>query len=101
VQGQTGLIASAFTLRIRVTRSSAGLWQVFTDPAGGTAWQPEASARDDDPLAGSWFGLSCKYTSSNSTKFFFDDFYAGTVIVDIAAPTILTLEVRRIQQSED
>ncbi len=92
-KGKPGLIASAFTLRIRVTRSSAGLWQVFTDPAGGTAWQPEASARDDDPLAGSWFGLSCKYTSSNSTKFFFDDFYAGTVIVDIAAPTILTLEV--------
>ncbi|MBI4946003.1 MAG: lamin tail domain-containing protein [Bacteroidetes bacterium] len=68
-------IATAFTLRIKITRDSMGLWKLFIDPTGGTNYVQEASGTDNTFTNTSFFGLYCKYTSTNSTKFFFDDFY--------------------------
>lgn len=68
-------ISTAFAIRVKVTRDNAGLWQLFIDPAGGTNYALEASGTDNSFSATSHFGVYCKYTSSNATKFFFDDFY--------------------------
>jgi len=89
-RGTPGLLATAFTLRIRVIRDNSGNWSIFADPSGGNAYQPEATATDDTYTSASWLGIYCKYTSSNSTKFYFDDFYAGTVIIDKTPPGLLS-----------
>jgi len=92
-RGTSGLLANAFTVRIRVIRNHSGNWSIYADPSGGTAYQPEATATDNTFTTTSWFGVYCKYTSSNSTKFYFDDVYAGEVIVDKTPPSLLTAKV--------
>jgi len=92
-RGTSGLLANAFTIRIRVIRDHFGNWSIYADPAGGTAYQIEATAADNTFTTTSWFGVFCKYTSSNSTKFYFDDVYAGEVIVDKTPPSLLTAKV--------
>lgn len=60
-------------IRIRITHTAMGHWKVFCDPEGGTAFQLEGEVTDDTYLSTQYFGFCCKYTSSNSTKFYFDD----------------------------
>lgn len=71
----TTLIANAFTIGVKVTRDSSGLWKLFIDPAGNTNYVQEASGADNTIASTSYFGVYCEYTSSNSANFFFDDFY--------------------------
>ncbi len=71
----TTVIANAFSIRVKVTRDSAGLWKLFVDPTGGINYIQEASGTDNGFSSTSYFGVYCDYTSSNSTNFFFDDFY--------------------------
>ncbi|NVO18696.1 MAG: lamin tail domain-containing protein [Bacteroidetes bacterium] len=89
-RGTEGLLASSFNIRIRVTHTGNSGWNVFADPHGGTDYHLECTATDQTFVAGGWFGVSCKYTSSNSTKFYFDDFYAGSLIVDKTPPELLS-----------
>ena len=62
-------------LRIKVTRDNQGNWNMFSDPEGGFAFQPEGTVNDISFSSTAFFGIFCKYTSSNATKFYFDDFY--------------------------
>ena len=68
-------IAAAFVLRVKVTRDNYGLWKLFIDPTGGTNYFQEASGTDNTFSNTSFFGVYCKYSATNSTQFFFDDFY--------------------------
>ena len=90
-RGTEGLISTSFAIRIRVTRSSSGLWKIFADPAGGQNFMPETSGIDNTYNTSGWFGVYCKYTSSNSNKFYFDDVYAGPVIVDVVPPEAISV----------
>ncbi|MFI5163722.1 MAG: lamin tail domain-containing protein [Bacteroidia bacterium] len=71
----TTIIANAFAIRVKVTRDSTGLWKLFIDPTGGTNYAQEASGTDNTFSNTSFFGVFCKYTTTNATNFFFDDFY--------------------------
>ncbi len=68
-------IANAFSLRVKVTRDNFGLWKLFVDPTGGTNYSQEASGTDNTFSNTNFFGVFCKYTTTNATQFFFDDFY--------------------------
>lgn len=92
-RGRSGLLASSFTVRIHVTRSASGLWKLFADPSGGHDFLPEASGTDNTFSTSGWMGVYCKYTSSNSTRFYFDDFYTGPVIFDHLPPSVTSLSV--------
>jgi len=92
-RGSEGLLASSFTVRIKVIRSAIGEWRIFADPAGGLDFQPQAYGTDNNFSTSGWFGVYCKYTSSNSTKFYFDDFYTGPVIIDNEPPTVTSLSL--------
>lgn len=91
--GTAALIASSFDFSVRVTRDAAGLWSLFYDPAGGDSYQLEASATDAFSTVGTHFGFLDVYTSSNSTKFYFDEVYIGDIIVDLTPPTVASLTV--------
>lgn len=76
------------TLRIKVTRDAAGTWKLYSDPAGGIAYQLEGTTTDNTFTTSAYMGVWCKYTISNAAKFYFDDIYAGPIVVDITPPTI-------------
>jgi Lamin Tail Domain/Bacterial Ig-like domain/CHU_C Type IX secretion signal domain len=92
-RGIDGLIANSFAIGVRVTRNASGLWSLYVDPAGGTNYNLQATGTDATYTTGSFFGMTCVYTISNATKFYFDDVYQGSIIVDTAPPTIVSTTV--------
>lgn len=92
-RGNPGLISSSFELGLKITRDENNLWKIFADPNGGENYQFQAEAIDNTFLSSQYFGIYCKYTSSNSTKFYYDNIYVGDIIVDLQAPEITDVEV--------
>ncbi len=90
-RGTPALVANAFAVRIRVIHDKSGDWKIWADAAGGTNYHLEASANDATHTTGDWMGVLCTYTSSNAKNFFFDDFYAGEVVVDQEPPGVESL----------
>jgi len=88
--GASGQIANSFNFGVRVTRNSAGLWSLFTDAVGGTNYIFEGSGTDAQNLLGSAFSWQCVYTSSNANKFFLDDVFIGNIVLDNAAPVLVS-----------
>lgn len=87
-EGTKGSIATAFSIRLKVTRSMDGTWSLLMDPLGGTEFRAEATGPDPGAAMGSYFGIYCKYTSSNNKKFYFDDIYSGPPLVDTLPPSL-------------
>lgn len=79
-------------LRIKVLRNNSGHWEVFADPQGGNLFAPEGSANDATHTNASYFGIFCKYTSSNINRLYFDDFYVGDILVDTIPPVITSAQ---------
>jgi hypothetical protein len=92
-RGAEALISGSFLIGVKVIRNSLGQWDVYADPSGGTNYLFECSGLDNTFVATDFFGVYCKYTSSNSKKFYFDDFYIGPEIFDTISPEIITVEV--------
>ncbi len=80
-------------IRIKVTRNEAGNWNLFSDPDGGFDFESEGTTADIEITTTSYFGINCKYTSSNATKFYFDDFYVNEIVIDTLPPEILSINV--------
>ena len=87
--GPDATVAASFEIRIRVLRDNTGGWTVFADPSGGIAYQLQASFIDNTYSTASALGMVCTYTTSNATKFYFDDIYFGDEIVDTTAPGLV------------
>jgi len=80
-------------IRFKITRDTVGNWELFADPSGGNAFAPQGVTFDDAHTSTSWFGVYCRYTSSNSNRFYFDDFFVGEIFVDETAPAVEDLLV--------
>lgn len=92
ISGSNGYTGNSTNiLRIKVTRENNGEWNLFSDITGGNNFQPEGSAIDNSFVSTSYFGIFCKYTSSNSTKFYFDDFYVNEIQVDTIPPEVVSV----------
>jgi len=76
-------------IRIKVTRDATGNWSLFSDITGGYNYQPEGTVFNNTHSFSNFFGVFSKYTLTNNTDFYFDDFYVGPIIVDVTAPTII------------
>lgn len=87
------LVASTNVVRVRVIRLQNGEWKLYTDVTGGNNYVLEGTAVDATFTNSQWLGLFCKYTSSNATKVYFDEFYAGAVQVDTIKPFVLNVDV--------
>ncbi len=91
---QLSICSNAFTgnstnqLTIKVIRDDFGNWEIFSDPNATDNFQTEAVIFDNIHSSGSYFGIFCKYTSSNSTKFYFDDFLIQNIYVDTVSPEL-------------
>ncbi len=88
-RGTSGLIAASFEVSVKVYRDSSGNWNIFSDYTGGKNYQLEASGNNTQFQQGICFGIKCVYTSGNATKFYFDDFYVGPLILDTIPPSLV------------
>ncbi len=84
---------SVNNLSIKVICDASGNWELFAHDHNSNLFISEGTATDNTYSMGNYFGIFCKFTSSNSTKFYFDDFYVGNIIVDTIPPSIENIEV--------
>lgn len=84
---------STNVMRIKVIRNTENIWGLYADMDGGFDYEPEGTGSDDTYLTTQFFGLFCKYTSSNATKFYFDDFYVNEIIIDTIPPHVTDVQV--------
>ena len=92
-RGTNGQIASSFSVAVKVTRNTVGLWSLYVDATGGTNYVLESTGTNTTYSTSQFFGVSTLYTSSNSNKFFYDDFSVAPIAVDIIPPTIVSSSV--------
>lgn len=93
-RASAGTIASAFSVRVRVTRENNGDWMLLVANDGTTSFIAQASATDDEHQSSRFTGLQCTYTITNATRFYYDDFYFLTVEAgDTFQPEVRSVEV--------
>ena len=88
VNGADKTLASstANTVRVKVTRSADGKWELQADFSGaGTSYVSQGTVTDSVYRQAAYFGIFLKYSSANNKKFFFDDIR----IRDTKAPVLL------------
>ena len=80
-------------LKIKVVRDPSGNWDLASDTSlTGNSFIFEASGFDASHVTSNYCGIYCKYTSSRSTKFIFDDIsLTGNVFLDTNAPYVSSL----------
>lgn len=91
--GNAGTVATNPEMSIKVNRSALGNWQVYIGSILGVDYNLDLEATDNTYTTSTNMGVWCKYTSSNATKFSFDNFYVGDAIVDNTAPQVTNFEV--------
>jgi len=84
---------SSNILRIKIRRKNKGTWESYIDTTGGTNYIQDRSFSDTTIQTSNYFGVFCKYTSSNSKKIYFDDFYVGSMMNDSIPPKLLSCRV--------
>ncbi|MBC7864511.1 MAG: lamin tail domain-containing protein, partial [Bacteroidia bacterium] len=93
IDGADGTTNQSNTLlKVKVVRDIANQFTLSTDFTGtGTAYGIEGTITDGSFLTANSFGLVIKQsTASFFQKHFFDDFYAGAIVTDVAPPQILS-----------
>ncbi len=92
-RGTEGIISSSFNIKVKVTRNESGIWKLYVDQSGGENFIFESEGVDISFSQTSSVGFYCKYTSSNSSKMYFDDVYVGPIIIDNDPPILNTVVV--------
>jgi hypothetical protein len=92
-RGTSGSIANPFSFRIRVVRLNNGTWRIAADPTGANLYANETSGIENAPLPDGFFSLFCRYTTSNSAGFYFDDIQIHSYPVDNTPPLLLQASV--------
>jgi hypothetical protein len=79
------------TVRVKATVDSIGNWALYADSTGSNTFQLLGITNDLTHTKSEYTGVWCDYTSSRSTKFWFDDFIVnGDTFPDVYAPVILS-----------
>lgn len=91
IDGIDGRVSvSPVEITVKVTRDVSNLWQVSTQLVGETGFTAEGTVSDAEVSTSQQFGVLCNYTSSRSTKFYFDDFsVTGHAPIDDTPPILL------------
>lgn len=94
IRGTDGFVsAEPVLIKIRVVRDENYNWSLLVDYNGGNNFAFEGSAVDNTYTFGQFFGIYCKYTSTRTDKFYFDDFYIFPLYQDTDAPQLSQTEV--------
>ena len=85
--------SSVNKLYIKVICDANGNWELMAHDDNSSVYESEGVANDNNSFTANYFGIFCKFTSSNATKFYYDDFYVGNIIVDTIAPKVESIVV--------
>ncbi|HWA33381.1 MAG TPA: hypothetical protein VG737_04600, partial [Cyclobacteriaceae bacterium] len=86
--------ATIVKIKIKITRSAVGVWQVYSDAGPTGTYSLEGSFTDVVNTTSAYFGVACVYTATRSDKFWFDDFIvSGAAVPDTTPPTIQGITV--------
>ena len=81
-------------LRIRVIRDANSNWSLERDAAGGTNYTLEGTTLDNSFSTSKYTGIQIQQsTTTFFNKHFFDDIYAGDIVVEKDAPVINSIQV--------
>lgn len=84
---------SSVNVRVRVERTVAGRWAIYTDFTGGRNFTYDGGITDNTYTNTSYFGVYCRYsTASRYNMFKFDDFKIEPY-VDVTAPKLTNATV--------
>ncbi len=100
IAGHHCFTGASSNYRVKVERDNLGNWELFTDITGGNNFISEGTGFDNSINSSSYFGVFCKYTTTNKTNFYFDDIYAGPLIVDTIAPEVVSVHAISTTQIE-
>lgn len=92
IDGRNGMLnTNAVNVRIKVSNDSLGNWQLFADSTGNFNYELIGTAFDNEITTSAYAGIWCDYTSTRSTKFWFDDIIvSGDTLPDVKAPKLLS-----------
>lgn len=90
LSGTAEAVASNPIVRISVSRSTAGVWNLMADYTGGTDYQDEGSVTDSTYPTGGFFGFVCTYTTTRNEDFTFDDILVDPLFIDNTPPLLLS-----------
>jgi len=95
-----GIVASPFEISVKIIHRNNGDWELYTDLAGGNAFQLDVSANYPTAILGTHVGPWVQYTVSNISNFIFDDIYVGPIQVDNTPPNLVEANAVSINQLE-
>lgn len=98
IDGTAGTIASGGIFIIKITRTASGSWEIFHDVSGTLA--SDGTATDATHSQSQYLGFWVRHTSTNATKFTFDDLYAGPPVTDQTPPTLSAVNILNSSQIE-
>lgn len=90
-RGEDATIANSFHYDVRVNRSKLGKWQIYMDRQRNNIFLLDSEAEHLALFDNIGIGVFCQYTSSNSKKFYFDNFYFGAPVLDTVKPYIISV----------
>ncbi len=92
-QGKPRIRASNNKLiaKIRIYRDVSGTWEIQTNIDDGVNFVSEGFVNDNTFIESEFMGIWCKYTPTNSGKFYFDDLKIQKFGNDFTAPEILSI----------
>lgn len=93
--GDMGQVAQAFSLDLELTKDAADNWRLSARQAGEGLYEEvlRVSVADDILMSLGSFGIDCKYTSTRTDKFYFDNILISELLPDTSAPGIVSAEV--------
>ena len=91
-RGEEGAIASSFSLYVKVRYTEPNHWEIWVDKMRTGMYEITASGVSVEQFEHVSLGFFCKYTASNTKKFFFDDIYYGPPVVDTVKPEVRSLQ---------
>jgi len=99
IDGTDGTVAVSPEVDVRVTRDMAGNWELLIDTALNGTFVSEGTVFNNQTTTSDYFGVYCKYTSTRSDKFFFDNFnVTGGPVMDIDPPVLDSANANTLTQ---
>ena len=95
INGMDGITGSSNNIiRIKVIRDASNNWTLERDDTGGANYFLEGTATDNSFTTSNFFGIRVQQsTTSFHTKHFFDDIYAGDIVVESVPPVLQSIQV--------
>ncbi len=91
IDGADGTVSSTSNnpIKVKVIRDMTGTFTLYLDNTGtGFSYISQGTVTDLTFNSSAFFGVLVKYSSSNNTKYYFDDIYVGSIIIDVVPPLI-------------